>query len=265
MSLDTEEKSQNSKNVKSKRVWEKVYDFITLLDRKIKTGELVLEEKLLLKSKIQAYFEIYRFIELYPLWSKTPKSAEEKLKLWLNQSSRKTTISKKEKTAIRVSNYRLNEEITQKIGVTTLDAINNCKSLDELKEIMDKFRNCSGIRNLKKSYLIDLLAFCQSGLTPKSSNQHYLVELFSKLVPNNQGIPLVKLFYLYQVNQDRFSNQYGQEDKVKKSLLEGVLYDIDEKFRTVQEAFELFFKEGLEFEIVLAAVETTLKELEEGQ
>lgn len=244
-------------------LWQKLGAALKKVQGRLNSSELSEEIRELELSKLKALTEVFYYIENYLLWHEPSDDLTKKYNLWAGRLKEPLNMSK---DAVRASNNRFNAEIERKVGESTIDSIVNSSSHEELKGAMEQFRISSGLRNIKRSYLVDLLAFCtqkHGGGAFGLRNPMYLIDILSDLTAKVDLSPEEK-FLIFQANHDRTSAKYGQEDEVKRVILRGILEHDDEAFSTTKEAFRLYFSSQIEFDIVLLAIESDLETLDKS-
>ncbi|WP_096549992.1 hypothetical protein [Ureibacillus thermosphaericus] len=226
-----------------------------LLDKGLIKGR----EKMLVLMKVNALLEITNFINMYPLWTRSTRNAENRFNDWCKPLS-----SAPNKSARKMTKERVEKEMIEKIGVSTIQKIHSCATQEELLKIVHFFRETSGIRYIKRSYLVDLLIF--AGINVRSTNKYmqiHLTDVFSILDQKVVTANPKQFFYLFHLEGKRWSPNYGKEKKYLKYALSSIVDIEDEYFAKARKGLSLYLQNKINFAQMIYLVRETVQDLEE--
>lgn len=252
----------NRQNIPTGGVGAQLFQYVKTLGEVLNNRQITSTKKELALMKVTALTEVFYFINLYPLWSKTPKSAEKRFNHWCKPLN--LTIRKSEQTTIKQTKERVEKEILEKIGVNTVESIYLSTTPSELINLVESFRNTSGIRYVKRSYLVDLLIF--SGVNVKSSKQYTQVHLTDVYSILNQSVVTAnpkQFFYLFHLEGKKMSPNYGKEKKYLTDVVASIVEIDDPQFQKARLGLSLYLQGKTSFSDMVNRVRENVLELQD--
>jgi len=235
---------------------------VKALDGYLNNRQLTAVQRELALLKVSALQEVIYFIGMYPLWCKTPKSAVMRFNHWCKPLNITMKIS--EQTTIKQTKERVEKEILEKIGVNTVESIYRSATLSELVNLVESFRETSGIRYVKRSYLVDLLIF--SGVNVKSSKQYTQVHITDVYSILNQSVVTAnpkQFFHLFHLEGKRNSPTYGKEKIYLVDVVASIVEVEDPYFQKARLGISLYLQGKISFSDMVNKVRDNVLELED--
>lgn len=198
---------------------------------KLNSLEISREEKELELLKIDSYSEVLKYMEGLISWLDPNENLSKNYELWKAGNSRGNE-------KVRVSNYRFNNMMRNRIGNKTINGIFYSNSVKELEGVIESFRT-----SIHLEYLSDLLKFC------------------SKPV---RGVKPEFRFAEFQIEKDPESPYFREEAHTKRLALQRILTSEEDVYKNTKAAFVNYFQKLLDFAEVLIAINMDLVSYKES-